>query len=188
MKDSSDIFVIGPRDGYSPKVGTLVSMLANARHYLRTATRDLSIEDLDAKPAAAPNSIGTLLAHLAAAETLFQCMTFENRQFNEEETAYWIDVFKLKPCDRNQGRSLDSYFAELDEIRATSLVGMQERDDVWLESSKDFFGHSGNIHYYWLHYFQDEVRHTGQITMMRKHLIANSNPEFNAYDFSPKDD
>lgn len=179
----SDIFVIGPKEDFTPKVGTLVGMLTNARHYLRTTTRELTVKDLDSKPQAALNSIGAILAHLAAAETLFQCMTFEDRQFNQEETAYWIDVFKLEACDRNQGRHLDSYMKELDEIREKTLTTMQEKDDAWLESSKEIFGHSGNIHYYWFHYLQDEVRHTGQITMMRKHLIENNDPDFNAYDF-----
>lgn len=183
MENSSEIFVLGPRESFTPKVGLLVSMLANARYYLQTVTRDLTIENLDSRPDNAPNSIGALLAHLTAAETLFQCMTFENRQFNEEETAYWIDVFKLRACDRNQGRSLDSYMQELDEIRKKTLVGMRERDDTWLESPKDIFGHAGNIHYYWFHYLQDEVRHTGQITMMRKHMIENNDPKFNAYNF-----
>jgi len=183
MENSSEMFVIGLRKGFTPKVGTLVSMLANARHYLQTTTRELTIENLDSKPNSAPNSIGAILAHLAAAETLFQCMTFEDRQFNEEETAYWIDVFKLRTCERNQGRSLDSYMQELDTIRETTLAGMRERDDTWLESPKEIFGQAGNIHYYWFHYLQDEVRHTGQITMMRKHMIENNDPEFNAYDF-----
>ena len=134
-----------------------------------------------------PNSIGSILAHLAAAESLFQCMTFEDRQFNEQETEYWKDVFQFKDCDRNQKRSLDSYLEELDTIRQQTLAKMQELDDLWLESSKEIFGHSGNIHYYWFHYLQDEVRHTGQITMMRKHLITNNDPDFNAYDFTKKE-
>jgi len=183
MENNSDIFVIGPRESYTPKIGTLVSMLANSRHYLQSTTRKLTIEDLDSKPDSAPNSIGAILAHLAAAETLFQCMTFEDRQFNDEETAYWLDVFKLNPCDRNQGRPLKSYLEELGDIRQQTLDNMLARDDAWLESSKEIFGHKGNIHYYWFHYLQDEVRHTGQITMMRKHLIANNNPDFNAYNF-----
>lgn len=184
MNNQTDkIFVIGPRADFTPKIGTLVSMLSNTRLYLKTATRNLTVEDLDSKPNSALNSIGAILAHLAAAESLFQCMTFEDRQFNDEETVYWKDVFKLEPCARNQGRALESYMSELDNIRNKTLLEMQERDDDWLESSKDIFGHTSNIHYYWFHYLQDEIRHTGQITMMRKHLIENNDPSFNAYDF-----
>ncbi len=183
MENTDNIFVIEAKKGYTAKVGTLVSMLANSRHYLKTTTRDLTIEELDSKPNPALNSIGAILAHLAAAESLFQCMTFEDRQFNEEETEYWKDVFQFKACERNQNRSLDDYFQELTTIRQKTLSAMQERDDAWLESSKDIFGHPGNIHYYWFHYLQDEIRHTGQITMLRKHLIANNDPDFNAYNF-----
>ena len=81
---------------------------------------------------------------------------------------------------------LDDYLEELNTIRQKTLANMQDLDDSWLETSKDFFGNSANIHYYWFHYLQDEVRHTGQITMMRKHLIANNDPDFNAYDFRKK--
>ena len=83
--DENKTFIIAERDGFSQKIGLLVSMLENARHYLKQASRNLSVEQLDAKPGGAVNSIGQLLAHLCAAEVFFQAMTFHDRRFNDQE-------------------------------------------------------------------------------------------------------
>jgi hypothetical protein len=105
MTNQKQIFVIHEREGYAPKVGLMVSMLTNSRHYLLNAIRALSVEELDAKPKGARNTIGSLLAHLAAAETLFQCITFFERRFNEEEDRLRGADFRLEHSDAPEGES-----------------------------------------------------------------------------------
>lgn len=184
MTQTKDTFIIGEREGYTPKIGVLVSMLTNSRCYLLSATRNLAQDQLDSHPGLAPNSIGTLLAHLCAAENMFQRITFEGRRFNEQELAEWGGAFELKPCAKNQGRSLEAYHADLASTRGKSLAELKQRADDWLETPITFFKNQANYHYYWFHYLQDEVRHTGQITLLRKHLIADAQPDFNPYTFS----
>jgi hypothetical protein len=60
---------------------------------------------------------------------------------------------------------------------------MKARDDASLEKSRTFSGHPANIHYFWFHYLQDEVRHTGQISLIRKHLLPSSDASFDPYNF-----
>ena len=48
MNVPTDLFVIGTREGFAPRVGVLVSQLQNARHYLLRAVRDLPAQALDA--------------------------------------------------------------------------------------------------------------------------------------------
>lgn len=110
-----DLFIIAERDNYTPKIGLLVSLLSNARHYLLTATRDLSTAQLDAQPKEAPNTIGQLLAHLAAAELMFQAITFHDRQFNEEEAATWGAAFKFQASEKAKNRTLPDYLSDLDK-------------------------------------------------------------------------
>jgi hypothetical protein len=60
---------------------------------------------------------------------------------------------------------------------------MRARDGSWLRETRTFAGRPANMHYYWLHYLQDEARHTGQIILLRKHLIPGADPEFDPYVF-----
>jgi uncharacterized damage-inducible protein DinB len=185
MSDAQTLFVIGPREGYAPRIGVLVSQLINARHYLLRAARNLSPEDLDAPPGAARNTIGAILAHLDAAENMFQRTTFEGRRFNDEEAARYGPYFEFEGGERSRGRTLSAYFADLQETRERTLQGMRLQEDAWLDTPKTFMGQPANIFYHWFHYIQDEARHTGQIILIRKHLMKGANPEF--YPYSLKD-
>jgi hypothetical protein len=99
-----DIFLIGGRAGYGPRLGVLVSQLQNARHYLLRASRDLTTKELGAAPGAAKNTIGAILAHLDAAENMFQRITFEDRRFNDQEAARYDPCFQFQGGDRSRGR------------------------------------------------------------------------------------
>ncbi|GGJ28554.1 DinB family protein [Deinococcus roseus] len=180
MTEPDSIFLIQEQAGYTPKIGLLVSMLQNSRHHLLRAVRDLSEAELDAKPLGATNTIGALLAHLNAAETMFQRMTFEGRRFAEHEGALEAD-FRLQNSDQPRHQPLAHHLETLAATRAKTLQGFQERDDAWLEHRTTFFGQPANWHYYWFHYLQDEVRHTGQITLIRKHLLPEAQKCFNPY-------
>lgn len=190
MTDASDpteasaidqLFVIGPRDGFTPNVGTIVAQLQVARHFLLRATRDLGPEDLDARPGSAPNTIGAILRHLNAAERMFQVMTFEDRGFDEAEKARWWPDFTFEAADEARGAGIETYHAALAETRARTLAGMRERDDAWLTAPKTFSGRPSNVHYYWTHFLMDEARHTGQVILARKHLLPNADPDFMPY-------
>ena len=65
---SNSINVIGPKEGYTPQIGTLVSMLNWMRNTILWPVRDLGIKDLDYLHDATSNSIGAMLLHLAATE------------------------------------------------------------------------------------------------------------------------
>jgi hypothetical protein len=181
MSAESSVFLIGTREGYDTRIGTLVSQLTNTRHFLLRASRGLSVEQLDARPGPARNTIGTLLAHLNAAESMFQRITFEGRLFNEEESARFSPYFEFKGGERSHGRPLADYHAELAETRARTLAEMKRREDSWLDGPKTFQGQPSNVLYYWFHYIQDEARHTGQIILIRKHLMEGADPEFQPF-------
>src|SRR4029079_11597067 len=68
-----------PLPGYAPTIGRLVGILLYARHTTLAAVEGLSIAELDHLQDASSNSIGALLAHIAAVERGYQCLTFEER-------------------------------------------------------------------------------------------------------------
>lgn len=176
-----DLFVLGPRAGFAPAVGTLASQLEVARHYLRRATRDLTPAQLDAVPAGAANPVGAVLRHLVAAERFFQVMTFEGRGFDEAEKARWWPDFAFEDARRPRGATIGSLHEALATSRAHTLAGLRARDDAWLAEPRTFFGRPANVLYYWTHFLLDEARHTGQVIVARKHGLPDADPAFQAY-------
>ena len=177
-------FVIGPAT--PPPAGahglrdTLVSMLGSARHYLARAIRDLPAASLDAAPAGAPNTVGALLAHLMAAERMFQNLTFRGFTFQDSGDEVDKAAFRFE-ANPLAGEDVAAYLARMAEIRAETVRLLDGVDDTWLGGPMTFSGQPANRHYYWFHYIQDEVRHTGQIILIRKHLLPGADGSFNPY-------
>ena len=71
------INVLGPKPGYTPQLGTLVSMLTWMRPAVTRPVKGITPANLDVLFDAKANSIGALLLHLAATERLYQLNTFE---------------------------------------------------------------------------------------------------------------
>ena len=74
----SDVNVVGPKKGYSPQIGTLVSMMTWMRSVILMPLRGMTQKDLDFLLDEKANSIGALLLHLAATDRLYHVHTFQN--------------------------------------------------------------------------------------------------------------
>ncbi|MBB5318452.1 hypothetical protein [Tunturibacter empetritectus] len=64
--DKATINMIGPRPGYTPQIGTMVSMLTWMEGAVLGPTRDLTQDQLDYLFDKNANTIGALMLHLAA--------------------------------------------------------------------------------------------------------------------------
>ena len=62
------LYMIGPREGYSPRVGTLLSTMEMMREWVKGSVKDLSVEQLDFQLDDQANTIGSilLLPHFSA--------------------------------------------------------------------------------------------------------------------------
>ncbi|HVN74859.1 MAG TPA: DinB family protein [Thermoanaerobaculaceae bacterium] len=162
---------IAPVPGYTPTVGRLVSILAYVRHGLLAAVEGLSRDQLDHLHDAESNSIGALLAHMAAVERWYQVFTFEGREPSAGEEAEISAALHLGDEARRtiRGRELDAYLEELARTRKATLEELRARDDAWLEAPlaarPDL-----NAHWAWVHVAEDEIGHRGQIRWLRKRL------------------
>lgn len=175
-------FLIAPATHEEPLMGTLFAMMRNVRHYLHTATRELTVDALDAVPGELRNSIGALLAHIAAAERMIANITVHERRFSAEEADFEAAFrFERNPL---AGADVSTYHEHLATVRARTLELLQAKDDAWLLAPKTFFGQPSNTLYYLFHMIQDEARHTGQIILLRKHLLPGADPEFEPYSAS----
>jgi len=83
FSQDSDINIVGPKEGYTPQIGTLVSMMNWMRMVILAPVRGMGISDLDYLVDENANSIGAMLMHLAATERFYQIHTFENKAWGD---------------------------------------------------------------------------------------------------------
>ena len=159
--------------GYSPQVARLVGMLSYARQTTLQAVQGLAMPQLDHLHDPTSNSIGALLAHMAAVEVHYQGRTFGSPATHREDRFDAEVALDLGDRARVEirGRALDHYLEVLAEVRAHTLRELAARDDAWLETRVPFWdGHDANYHFQWFHVMEDEVSHRGQIRWLRRHM------------------
>src|SRR5262249_35735497 len=130
-------WVVGPQPGYSPEIGTLVSMLHFTRRQVLYNVKGLSQSDLDFLLDGKANTIGALLLHLAATETYYGLNTFGGMKWDswsEDIKKKWDVPMNLGEPARKaiKGNSLAYYLNILHESREKNLADFRKRDDKWL--------------------------------------------------------
>jgi uncharacterized damage-inducible protein DinB len=176
--DSAELNILGPRPGYSPQVGTFVSMLNWMREAngVLTATKGLTQADLDVLFDKNANTIGALMLHLAATETYYQMNTFDGKKWDSWSDAVkqqWDPAMNLGDAGRKTIKGHDrAYYVEiLQQVRAKSLEEFRNRDDAWLMAvDKEWPWGPTNNYCKWFHVCEHEAHHTGQIALLRKRL------------------
>ena len=160
-----------PIPGYTPTIGRLVGMLTYARHTTLAAVNGLTPAQLDHLHDDRSNSIGALLAHIAAVERGYQIVTFEEREPSPSETAAWSPALKLGDEGRQKirGNDLAFYTEELIRTRQATLAALAQHDDAWLEAPLTIAPNL-NAHWAWFHVAEDEINHRGQIRWLRARL------------------
>ena len=167
-------FVIGDLRGLSPQIARLVSMMRYVRGTTLDAVEGLSVEQLDHLHDAESNTIGGLLAHVAAVEEWYQSATLFGRELQPEDMGEWGAALDLGERARREirGRPLADYLARLADVRARTLAELAARDDAWLEETAPFWGgRPANNHFKWFHVFEDELNHRGQIRWLRARAV-----------------
>lgn len=176
LSEDSDVNILGPKKGYSPQIGTLVSMMAWMRVGVLMSVKGMSQKDLDFLLDDKANTIGALLMHLAATDRLYQINTFEGNNLKELPAAYkdkWGLAMDLGDPARKtiKGHDLDYYLTLLSETREQTLAEFRKRDDDWLLAvDKTWFWGPTNNYCKWFHVCEHESNHNGQIKLIRKRI------------------
>lgn len=176
--------LLGPRHGYAPQIGSFVSELTWLRDQngVISATKDLTMADLDYLIDPKANTIGALMLHLAATETYYQLNTFEGKKWNtwpDSVKQQWDPAMGLGDAGRKtiKGHELDYYLNILKETRANTLLEFAKRDDAWfMAADKDWPWGPTNNYCKWFHVCEHEAHHTGQIAFLRKR-VPGAKPE-----------
>jgi hypothetical protein len=168
--------VFGPRDGYSPEIGSLVSMMDWMRSVILGPVKGLTVEQLDYLHDDKANSIGSMLLHLAATERYYQLHTFDGMKWGswgESIKKQWDLPMNLGAEARTKlkGNNLDFYTSALAEVRENTHKELRKRDDKWLMSvdEKWYWGPTNN-YCKWFHVIEHESNHNGQIKFIKSRL------------------
>ncbi|MDY0395262.1 DinB family protein [Virgibacillus halophilus] len=157
-------------EGYSPQISNLVSMMNYVRKTTLETVAGLSVANLDFLPSGDGNSIGALLAHIAAVERFFQIQTFEERHPHKSEIATLTPALGLGELGRDEirGRQLSEYLQTMASTRENTLQELKKRDDEWLFREAAWGTDLSNNYFLWFHVFEDEINHRGQMRIIRK--------------------
>ncbi len=166
-------YKVGQLPGFSPLISHLISMMTYTRQTTLQAVNNLSMAQLDHLHDERSNSIGALLAHIAAVEKFYQVYTFEGRDLNAAETARWGTALELGAAGRAviKGRPLADYIEDLQVIREKTLIELAARDEAWLLQECMWGKATANHYFLWFHVFEDELSHRGQIRWLRQRLL-----------------
>lgn len=162
-------FHIDPTPGYPPAVGRFVSMLVDTRRRLHRDLDDLEAGELDRTPPWAPNSIGTLLYHIAAIELDWTCADLRQTEIFPDGTEDWFPV----DVREDDGRltpvvdSLERHWDRLEWVRSHLLATLAEMDDADLDRTFAADGQGNGGAFILHHLMQHEAEHRGQIGEIR---------------------
>jgi len=175
--DNESTNFIGPKKGYTPQIGTLVSMMNWMRETILRPVKYMSQKDLDYLHDDKSNTIGAMLWHLAATERFYALNTFEGRSWGD-----WPEKddkeFSIAMSLGNQGRAklkghpIDFYLEKLERVRAHSLKELAKRDDEWLlKIDKNWmWSEPTNNYCKWFHVVEHESNHNGQIKYIKSRI------------------
>ena len=154
--------------GFSPQIGTTVSMLEDLKERVTRSVVYLSQEQTDFLLDEDANRIGAMIMHLAAVEKYYQVYTFENRGFNKEEQKKWGGAMDLDSKGRAElvGKPITYYLDVWDEVRAETLRLLKTKDDKWFKSYVK--KSTMNNHWAWYHVMEHQANHMGQIRLIIK--------------------
>jgi len=167
---SKDSGKITPIEGASPQMGVLIAMLEDLKGRVENQVKNMSQYEIDFLHDDKANRIGALIMHLAAAEKYYQVLTFENREFNQEEKDKWEVALNLDQDGRDfiKGHDIQYYLDIFNEVRAKTIAELKKRDDAWLQEVQKKYDY--NNFYCWFHVMEHQSSHLGQILFLQKRI------------------
>ncbi|MES1250131.1 MAG: DUF664 domain-containing protein, partial [Chitinophaga rupis] len=168
--------IIGPKEGYSPQIGTLVSMMTWMRTVMLYSSKGMTTEQLDFLLDDKANTIGAMLFHLAATDAFYHEHTFKGIEWGKWDKSiqdkFGVAMGLGAPARQQiKGHNLDFYTSLLQETRERTLAEFRKRDDKWLLTVDEKWPWGPTNNYCkWFHVCEHESNHNGQIKFLKSRL------------------
>ncbi len=170
---------LAPTPGFDPLAGRLVTMLADTRRRLHRDLEGLAPDELDRLPGWGPNSIGTLLYHIAAIELDWTFADLLGRSDGEfpDGTAEWFPVDVREDGGRLMPvvDPLERHMERLEWVRQHLLETIRAMSDDDLDRTYNEGDPDQEVGGAWIlhHLMQHEAEHRGQIGEIKLALRAS---------------
>lgn len=149
-------------------------MLENSRVTMLDGVKDLSVAALDHQHDEKSNPIGALLAHIAAVEWFYCCVSVEGTQPSGAEWGEWGAYLRLSPATwaAVKGQTIEQHIERLERIRTRTLAGLAKRDDQWLDGTfaLPWTPEPANNRWALYHLIEDELNHRAQMRWLKSRL------------------
>lgn len=172
-KGKTSLLVVGPTEGYSPHIGTLVSMLNYNRSTIVDMVKPMTMEQIDYLHDNKANTIAALLMHLGAVEKFYQGNTFYGAQdLSVEEKKLWGAAMELGDEGRKsiKGKEISYYLDLVGGVRQKTLELLKSKDDKWLMAVDPIWSKDQNMdlncYWKWFHVCEHESNHRGQMAWL----------------------
>ena len=166
--------VIQPLVGYAPSVGYALACLEWERSKTLEGVAGLSLETLDGTADGFPNSVGSLLYHIALIELDWLYSEILEKSIPEDFEV----VFPLEHRDEEGhlavvvGLELDEHLERLATVRRTLLEELQGMTDEDFYQSRLLEPYDVNPAWVLYHLLEHEAKHSAQIALLRRRLEA----------------
>ncbi|NJK45742.1 MAG: DinB family protein [Pleurocapsa sp. SU_196_0] len=173
---AKDQFIICSLEGFDPIVGYALACLETERERTRVAVTGLSIEALDAEVDGSPNSIGSLLYHIAGIELDWLYAEILERDIPESYAA----LFPVEVRDREghlsavMGVSASEYLQRLETVRADVLTQLKPMTTEEFYRVRQLPPYDVNPAWVLYHLLEHEAKHAEQIARIRRALKGNA--------------
>jgi uncharacterized damage-inducible protein DinB len=159
------ILTPAPLDGYDPVVGRALWRLEESRQRTVELVERLPDEAVDWRPPWGPNTIGTLLYHLAVIELDW----LYSEILEAEPPSEFLRLFPIDHRDAEgrlgvvTGESFDAHLARLHAVRARTLYSLRDMDEADYRRVRSLDDYDVSPAWVVHHLTQHEAEHRGQI-------------------------
>lgn len=167
-------FDVQPLPGYEPEVGILLASLEDSTREWRDELGDAEEDAIIWQPAPNGHSIGTLLLHIADAESWW----IETVASGKERSAEELKLLLSEETNQYAGAwppaprmPLESYYEILGRIRSRTLETAKSFTDPAREYKQDEWDSVFTLRWILAHIVQHDSYHGGQAVLL-KHLCS----------------
>lgn len=172
---SKEQLMLSLPQGFIPEIAPWVWSMQDIRERTKRAVKGLSLEQLKQHPHGVPNSIGTLLYHIAGVEIGWLYVEVLEKDF-PTDAGDWFNTEQDRDDQGRllqiQGETLEHHFARLDYVRGLFLESFQGMGRGDLRRPRSLPEYDVTPEWVLYHLLEHEAGHLAQIKMIKKLIIS----------------
>ncbi len=151
----------------SPQIGLIYAMLEQNRRLVKDKARKLQPAHLLWRPDKKTNTVGTLLLHIAEAESWWMQEVIDGKPLTKKQKKeFRYDLYGGENTKQIGKTSLDYLFGKMNQVRRKTRRTLQKLSDRDLDKVHKFKNDGMTYGYILFHLIEHEASHAGQISSL----------------------